>query len=53
MDTGATSGATAKREIKVLKNTALPSTKVFMLPEKSKISDKPMSFTEVYEKDIN
>jgi hypothetical protein len=37
MDTGATSGAAAKQDIKALENTGLPSTKVFMLPGKSKI----------------
>ncbi len=34
---GATSGAAAKRDIEALENTGLPSTKVFMLPDKSKI----------------
>jgi hypothetical protein len=38
MDTGATSGATAKQDIKALDNTGLSSTKAFMLPDKSKIS---------------
>jgi hypothetical protein len=37
MDMGATSGATAKQEIETLENTGLPSTKVFVLPDKSKI----------------
>ncbi len=37
MDTGATSGAAAKWGIKALENTGLPSTKVFMFPDKSKI----------------
>jgi hypothetical protein len=37
MDTGATSGATAKWDIEALENTSLPSTKVFMLPDMSKI----------------
>jgi hypothetical protein len=37
MDTGTTSGAAAKWDIKALENTGLPSTKVFMLPDKSKI----------------
>ncbi len=34
---GATSGAAAKWDIKALNNTGLPSTKVFMLQDKSKI----------------
>jgi hypothetical protein len=37
MNTGATSGATAKRDIEALENTGQPPTKVFMLPDKSKI----------------
>jgi hypothetical protein len=37
MDTGATSGATAEWDIKALENTGLPSTKVFMLPDKARI----------------
>ncbi len=37
MDTGATSGDTAKQDIKALKNRGQPSIKVFMLPDKSKI----------------
>jgi hypothetical protein len=37
IDTGATSGAVAKRDIDAMENTGLPSTKVFMLPDKSKI----------------
>jgi hypothetical protein len=37
IDTDATSGAAAKRDIKALENTGLPSTEVFMLPDKSKI----------------
>jgi hypothetical protein len=37
MDMGATSGAAAEQDIKALENTGLPSTKVFMLPDKSKI----------------
>jgi hypothetical protein len=37
MDTGATSGATAKRDIEALENTGLPSTKVFMFPDKTMI----------------
>ncbi len=37
MDTGATSGIAAKQDIKALENTGQPSTKEFMLPDKSKI----------------
>jgi hypothetical protein len=37
MDTGATSGAADKRDTKALENTGQPSTKVFMLPDNSKI----------------
>ncbi len=37
MNRGATSGAAAKQDTKALDNTGLPSTKVFMLPDKSKI----------------
>jgi hypothetical protein len=37
MDTGATSGAAAKHNIKALENNGQPSNKVFMLPDKSKI----------------
>jgi hypothetical protein len=37
MDMGATSGAAAKQDIKALENTGLPSTNIFMLPDKSKI----------------
>jgi hypothetical protein len=37
MDTGTTSGAAAEPNIEALENTGLPSTKVFMLPDKSKI----------------
>jgi hypothetical protein len=37
MDTGATLGAAAQRDIEALENAGLvPSTKVFMLPDKSK-----------------
>jgi hypothetical protein len=37
MDTGATSGATAKQDIEALENTGQSSTTVFMPPDKSKI----------------
>ncbi len=37
LDTGATSGAAAKQDVKALENTGQPSTKVFILPDKSKI----------------
>jgi hypothetical protein len=37
MDMGTTSGATAKWDIEALENMGLPSTKVLMLPDKSKI----------------
>ncbi len=34
-DTGATSGAAAEQDIKALEKAGQPSTKVFMLPDKS------------------
>jgi hypothetical protein len=37
MNTDSTSGAAAKQDIEALKNTDQPSTRVFMLPDKSKI----------------
>jgi hypothetical protein len=37
MDTGATSGAAAEHDTDAMKDTGEPSTKVFMLPDKSKI----------------
>ncbi len=37
LDTGATPCTAAKQDIKALENTSQPSTKVFMLPDKSKI----------------
>ncbi len=37
MDTGATSGAAAEHDTEAMEDTGEPSTKVFMLPDKSKI----------------
>ncbi len=37
MDTGTTSGATAKQDIEALENIGLTFTKVFIIPDKSRI----------------
>ncbi len=48
LDTGATSGAGRPEEAMHFENTGLPSTKVFMLPDKSKVtSDRSVPTPQV------
>jgi hypothetical protein len=48
LDTGPTSGAGRPEDAEQFENTGQPSTKVFMLPDKSKVA-KPMAYFEVDE----